>query len=82
MSKSLLYDETELWHGHPDLYMNKLEETLYTQDDSEIGFFREVDLRYSNSTKEKTRKFPFCPGNNVFLKDKYIDFMKNKKPKN
>ena len=81
MSKSLLYDETELWHGYPDLYMNKLEETLSTQDDSEIGFFREVDLRYSNSTKEKTRKFPFCPENIVLPKDKYIYYMKNKKPK-
>ena len=28
-SQILPYDEIEIWHGHPDLYMEKLEE-LYT----------------------------------------------------
>ena len=28
MSQMLPYDEIEMWHGHPDLYMNKLEEIL------------------------------------------------------
>ena len=45
MSQPSPCDETEMWHGHPDLYMNKLEENLYTRDDSDIGFFVEVDLR-------------------------------------
>ena len=26
MSQPLPYDEIEMWQGHPDLYMNKLEE--------------------------------------------------------
>ena len=26
MSQPLAYDETEMWRGQPDLYMNKLEE--------------------------------------------------------
>ena len=25
MSQMLPYDEIEMWHGHPDLYMNKLQ---------------------------------------------------------
>ena len=31
MSESLLYVEIEMWHGLPDLYMNKLEEILILQ---------------------------------------------------
>ena len=34
--KLLHYDEIEMGHGHPDLYMNWLEEILYTPDDSDI----------------------------------------------
>ena len=37
MSQMLPYDEIEMWHGHPDLYMNWLEEILNTPDDNEIG---------------------------------------------
>ena len=76
------YDEIEMWHGHPDLYMNKLEEILITPDDSDIGFFFEVDLRYPDNIKEKTTNFPFCPENKVILKDKYNDYTKKIKPKN
>ena len=39
MSQDLPYDEIEMCHGHPDLYMNKLEELLNTPDDSDIGYF-------------------------------------------
>ena len=35
MSQSLPYDETKTRHGHPNLYMNKLEETLNT--DADVG---------------------------------------------
>ena len=45
MSQLLPYDEIEMWHGRPDLYMNKLKEILITSDDSDIGYFFEVDLR-------------------------------------
>ena len=69
-SQSLPYDEIEMWHGHPDLYMNKLQEILYTADDSEIGYFVEVDLRYPINMKEKTKSFPFCPENKIIHKDK------------
>ena len=39
MCQFLHYDEIEMWHGHPDLYMNWLEEVLKTPDDNEIGYF-------------------------------------------
>ena len=63
MSQMLLSDEIELWHGHPDLYMNKIEEILYTPDDNVVGYFIEVDLKYPDNIKEKTKVFPFAPEN-------------------
>ena len=43
--------------------MDKLEVTSNTPDDSDIGFFREVDLCYPVNLKEKTKTFPFAPEN-------------------
>ena len=63
MSQMLPYDENEMWHGHPDLYMNWLEEILNPPDDSGIGYFLEVYLRYPDDIKEKTKQIPFCPEN-------------------
>ena len=81
MSQVLPYDEIEMWLGHPDLYLKKLEEFLNTPDDSDIGYLIEVDLNYPDNIQEKTKDFPFCTGNKVFPKDKYKDYME-KKPKN
>ena len=80
MSQLLPFDEIEMWHGHPDLHMNKLGEILNTSDDSDIGYFVEVDLRYPDDIKEKTKNFPFCPENKVLPEDKYNDYMKKKQP--
>ena len=80
MSQMLPYDEIEMWHGHPDLYMNKVEEILINPDDPDIGYFVEADLRYPDNAKEKTKNFPFCPENKVISKDKYTDQMKKIKP--
>ena len=84
MSQPLPYDEIEMWHGHPDKYWNWLVEILNTPDDSDIGYFIEVDLRYPDNIKEKTKNFPFCPENKIIHKDKYNDndYMKQIKPKN
>ena len=76
MSESLPYDEIEMWYAHPDLYMNKLEEIINNAEDSEIGCFFEVDLRYPDKIKEKTKNFPFCLENKTIQKDKYKDYMK------
>ena len=77
MIQPLPYDEIEVWHGDPDLYINKLDEILNTPDDSNIRYFVEVDLRYPDDIKGKTKHFPFAPGK----KDKYNDYMKAIKPK-
>ena len=45
MNQLLHSDEIEMWHCHPDLYMSKLDKTLNTADNSDIGYFVEVDLR-------------------------------------
>ena len=82
MSQMLPYDEIEMWHGHPDLYMNWLEEILNTPDDNEIGYILEVDLKYPDNIKEKTKHFPFCPDKKKINPDKYTDYMKKIKPKN
>ena len=48
--------------------MNKLEELSNIQNDQDIGYTVEVDLRYPANISEKTKKFPFCPENKVILK--------------
>ena len=63
MSQMLPYDEIEMRHGHPDKYWTWLDIILNTSDDSEIGYFLEVDLKYPDNIKEKTKYFPFCPEN-------------------
>ena len=52
MSKSLPYDEIEF-----DRKV-KLEKNLNTPENSDIGYFVEVDLRYSNIIKERTKNSP------------------------
>ena len=76
MSQLLPYDEIELWHDHPDHYMNKLEEIVITPDDSDIEFFCEVDLGCLDVTKEKTMNFPFAPENRTIHRNEYNDYMK------
>ena len=42
MLQPLPFDEIEMWHGHPDLYMNKLEEFLKTPDDNDVGILSKL----------------------------------------
>ena len=51
MIQTLPYDEIEMWHGHLDVYMNKLDEILNTPDDSDVGYLVEVDLIYPDKKK-------------------------------
>ena len=55
MSQMLPYDEYKF---EKDIC---LKEILSTPDDNEIVYFIEVDLKYPDNIKEKTKKFPFCP---------------------
>ena len=71
MSQPLPYDEIEMWYGHPDLYMIKLDEILNTPDDSDIGYFNEVDLKYPDNIKEETKNFTFAAENKNIHKVKY-----------
>ena len=82
LSQMLPYDEIEMWHSDPDKYWNWLDEILKTPDDHEIGYFLEVDLKYPDNIKEKTKIFPFCPENKKINPDKYNDYMNKIKPKN
>ena len=82
MSQMLPYDEIEIWHGHPDKYWNWLEEIINTPDDSEIGYFLEVDLKYPDNIKQKTKYFPFCPENKKIDPNKYNEYMNTIKPEN
>ena len=68
----LPYDENEMWHGDPDINMKKLDEILKTPDDSDIGYFLEVDLKYPDYIKEKAKNFPFAPEKKIIPKEKNI----------
>ena len=68
MSQKLPYVEIERWYGHRDLYMNKLDENINTPDDSDFGYFIEVDLKYPNNIKVKTKNSPFSPENKIIDK--------------
>ena len=75
-SQMLPYDETKF---EKDIC---LEEILNTPDDNQIGYFLEVNLKYLDNRKEKTKNFPFCPENKKIIPNKYNDYMNNIKPKN
>ena len=69
MSQPLPFDELKFDNNV------KLEDNLNTPDDSNIGYFIEVDLTDSNNIKEKTKNFPFAPVNKKFNPDKFSDYM-------
>ena len=75
MSQFLPYDEIKF---EKDISLEKI---LNTPDDNDIGYCLEVDLKYPDNIKEKTKYFPFCPENKKINADKYKDYMKKIKPK-
>ena len=82
MSQFLPYDEIEMWHGDPNKYWRWLDIILNTPDDNEIGYFLELDLKYPDNIKQKTKYFPFCPENKKINPDKYNEYMNSIKPEN
>ena len=76
MSQYLPYDEIKFDNNV------KLEDILITPDDSNIGYFVEVDLKYPDNIKQKTKNFPFAPENKKINPDNFNDYMKEIKPDN
>ena len=74
MSQSLPYDEIKF---KKDICLEKI---LNTTDDNDIGYFLEVDLKYPDNIKEKTKYYPFCPENKKINPNKHNEYMKNIKP--
>ena len=74
MSQTLPYDEYKVDNNV------KLEDILNTPDDSDIGYFVEADLIYSDKIKEKTKNFTFAPVKKKINPDNYNDYMKSIKP--
>ena len=75
MSQALPFDEHKF---EKSICLN---ETLNTPDESDIGYFLEVDLRYPYNISRKTKHFPFFPENKSISKDVFDDYMKRIKPK-
>ena len=73
MSQMLPKDGIEMWHGHPDLYMNKREKISYTHDDNDFGYIVEVNSRFPNKKKERTKNFPFCTANEICNKNDFSE---------
>ena len=74
MSEPLPYDEIKF-----DITV-KLDDILCTPDDSDIGYFVELDLIYPDNIKGKTKYLPFAPVNKKINPDNYNDYMKEIKP--
>ena len=74
MSQYLPYDEIKFDNNVT------LEDIINTPDDSDIGYFVEVDLKYPDNIKEKTKNFPFAPMNKKINPDNFSDYMKEIQP--
>ena len=74
MSECLPYDEIKFDNNV------KLEDILNSPDDSDNGFFIEVDLTYPTNIKEKTTNFPFAPETKKNNLDDFSDYMETIKP--
>ena len=59
-----------------------LEEILNTPDDSDIGYFLEVNLEYPHNIRQKTKYFPFAHENKTISKDDFSPYMQSIMPKN
>ena len=74
MSEPLPYDEIKFDNNITS------EDILNTPDDSNIGYFIEVDLTYPDNIKQKTANFPFAPMNKKINPNDFNDYMKEIKP--
>ena len=49
-------------------------------DNGDIGYFVEIDLKYLDEIKEKTKNFPFWTENEKNKPDDFIPYMNESKP--
>ena len=77
MSQSLPYDNIKF-----ETENICIEEILNTPDDSDIGYFLEVDLEYPHNIRQKTKHFPFAPENKSISKKNFTPYMQSIMPKN
>ena len=86
-NKNILYIDANNLYGHSmNQYLPydeikfdnniKLEDILNTPDNSDIGYFIEVDLIYPKNIKERTKNFPCGPMNKKIDPDNFNDYMK------
>ena len=73
MRQTLPYDEIKFDNV-------KLENILNAPDDSDIGYFIEVNLIHPDNIKEKTKHFPLAPVNKKIIPDVFSGYMKAIKP--
>ena len=87
----ILYSDANNLYGHPmseplpfdEIEFDRnviLEDLLNTADDSDTGYFVEVDLPHPDTIKEKTTNFPFAPVNRKTNTDVFSDYMKKIEP--
>ena len=74
MSEPVPYDEIKFDNNVT------LENISNTPDDSDIGYFVEVDLIYPDNIKKRTKIFPFAPVNKKINFDDISDYMKEIRP--
>ena len=73
MSEYLPYDEIKIDRNV------KLEDISKTPDDSDIGYFIEIDLKYPDIIKYKPKKIPFAPENKKINADDFRGYLKKLK---
>ena len=73
MSQMLPYEEIKF---EKDIC---LKERINTPDVSDIGCSVEVDMKYPDDIKEKTKTFLFCPESKITPTEKYKVYMKRNK---
>ena len=74
MSEHLLHDETKFDRSFI------LKEVLNSSDDSDFGYFFEVDLKYADITKYKTKNILFAPENKKIIPEVSREVMRKIEP--
>ena len=86
-NKKILYIDANSLYGHSMSQASpydeikfdknvKLEDILNSPNDSDIGYFNEVNLKYPDNKKHRTKLFQLAPVNNTINPDDFSDYMK------